>query len=106
EAQNGVAEAVAAVRDKLSPPVQPKTPNAHSPSPIPSPLPSAALPSPALAVPSSVPSVPPRRTDRRFWRVDREGEDGRWLCLDPLDEARGRKVLDSEGLCLDDAVRY
>ncbi|OSD00796.1 hypothetical protein PYCCODRAFT_1370634 [Trametes coccinea BRFM310] len=46
------------------------------------------------------------RTERRFWRVEREGEDGRWLCLDPLDEAKGRKVLDADRLSLEDVVRY
>ncbi|KAI0673306.1 hypothetical protein C8Q78DRAFT_1077567 [Trametes maxima] len=44
-------------------------------------------------------------THRYFWRVDREG-DGRWLCLDWLGEARGRKVLGAAGLAFEDGVRY
>ncbi|KAL7278839.1 hypothetical protein ACG7TL_007856 [Trametes sanguinea] len=97
EAQNGVAESV---RGKLSPSplADAKKAHSHSPSPLPSPLP------PPLPAPP--PPPPHRRTERRFWRVEREGEDGRWLCLDPLDEAKGRKVLDADRLSLEDVVRY
>ena len=43
--------------------------------------------------------------------MEREGhgqeQDGRWLCLDPLDERAKRKVLEAaDGLSLEDGVRY
>ncbi|KAI8996211.1 hypothetical protein BD414DRAFT_384140, partial [Trametes punicea] len=46
----------------------------------------------------------PRRVERRFWRVERQDE--RWLCLDPLDEQAGLKVLEDQGLSFEDRVRY
>ncbi|KAI0351060.1 hypothetical protein OH77DRAFT_1568981 [Trametes cingulata] len=38
-------------------------------------------------------------------RAEREGEDGRWLCLDPPHEVKGCKILDADGLSLEDVVR-
>ncbi|KAI0323472.1 hypothetical protein GY45DRAFT_1341420 [Cubamyces sp. BRFM 1775] len=116
EAQSGVAEAVAAAtRGKSSPSPSPllPSPSPLSPATIAETLATpkgAESPTPTVKLP---PGPPPRRVERRFWRVEREGlgheqeKDARWLCLDPLDERAGRKVLEAaDGLSFEDGVRY
>ncbi|KAI0759261.1 hypothetical protein BD413DRAFT_488247 [Trametes elegans] len=60
---------------------------------------------PAILVPDVRFTAPARRVERRFWRVARQGKE-RWLCLDPIDEEQGLRVLEGEELCLEDGVRY
>ncbi|KAJ8474628.1 hypothetical protein ONZ51_g7081 [Trametes cubensis] len=110
EAQSGVAEAVAAAtRGKSSP--SSCSPSLLSPSPL-SPAEPSSLPTTSnIKVSPPGAGLPLRRVERRFWRVEREGhgkeQDGRWLCLDPLDERAKRKVLEAaDGLSLEDGVRY
>ncbi|KAI0350445.1 hypothetical protein OH77DRAFT_1068399 [Trametes cingulata] len=88
EAQNGVAEAV---KGKLSPP-------AASPAATP-------LVQEQTQVDVRFAQAVGGRTERRFWRVERPPGE-RWLCLDPLDEEKGRKVLAAEELSFQDEVRY
>ncbi|KAH9884412.1 hypothetical protein C8Q73DRAFT_362393 [Cubamyces lactineus] len=110
EAQSGVAEAVAAAtRGKSSP--SSSSPSLLSPSPLSPAEPSSTPTTSNAKVPPPGTGPPPRTVERRFWRVEREGhgqeQDGRWLCLDPLDERARRKVLEAaDGLSLEDSVRY
>ncbi|KAI0363539.1 hypothetical protein BV20DRAFT_1057948 [Pilatotrama ljubarskyi] len=86
EAQNGVAEAV---KGKLSPPTAS----------------SAAAPLVQEQLDVRFAQAVGGRTECRFWRVERPPGE-RWLCLDPLDEEKGRKVLAAEELSFQDEVRY